>query len=165
MCCGDTATMKNNWSTPWHQTCFAAVKEWGSLSLLTCLPLLDSNNQRNLKHSNQNQRHATGPCCMQDIRFALPIIGAEEASTLLGQGFPDLRSSGLHHLGLDGFFCGVKHDGFTAAGINHGHNVLQDSPLPHLLQLVRLAKFTFPHLQTHYTLRAAQGWLTNIVTM
>lgn len=111
---------KNNWSTPWHQICFAAVKEWGSLSLLACLPSLQMLQQQTEKPWNiqaKNQRNATGPCYMQDIRFALPIIGTEEASTLLSQGFPNLRSSGLHHLGFYGFFCGVNHNGFSAADI------------------------------------------------
>lgn len=40
---------KNNWSTPWHQICFAAVKEWGSLSLFACLPSLQMLQQQTEK--------------------------------------------------------------------------------------------------------------------
>lgn len=60
----------------------------------------------------------------QDLRLALPIIGTEEASTFLSQGFPNLCSSGLHHLGFYGFFWRVRHNGFIAADTREKYNSL-----------------------------------------
>lgn len=43
--------------------------------------------------------------CDDIIRFALPVIRTEEASTLFSKRFSNLRPSRLHHLRFCSFFC------------------------------------------------------------